>query len=128
MEQLRFDQTLAAMAQARGLAAALNNDLEQVPVLEPAFDLAVNEPSAQYDECDLLTPLDAAGKPVLHLEYDLALARFCLVTRPLGFSSLAKNLSLDSAAGRAECGEMTGPDNRWVTVFDFPAVFRFPFR
>ncbi len=96
-EQLRFDRALATLAHARGLAAALKNDLAQVPDLEPVFDLAVNEQCAQYDECQMLTAFVAAGKPVLHVEYNLAPAQFCPVTRPLGFSSLAKNLSLDSA-------------------------------
>lgn len=100
-DQLRFNRALATMAHERGLAAALKNDLEQVPALQAAFDFSVDEQCAQYDECALLTPFIAAGKPVLHVEYDLAPALFCPVTRPLGFSSLAKNLSLDSA--RVSC-------------------------
>jgi hypothetical protein len=100
-EQLRFNREVAAMAHARGLAVALKNDLDQVAELEPAFDLEVNEQCAQYKECDLLTPFITAGKPVLHVEYELTAAQLCPITTPLRFSSLAKHLSLD--ADRQTC-------------------------
>ena len=100
-DQLRFNRALATMAHERGLAAALKNDLEQVTALATVFDFSVDEQCARHHECAQLTPFVAAGKPVLHVEYDLAPALFCPVTRPLDFSSLAKNLSLDSA--RVSC-------------------------
>jgi hypothetical protein len=99
--QLLFNRRIAAMAHDRGLGVALKNDLDQVAELAPDFDLAVNEQCAQYEECDLLKPFVAADKPVLHVEYDLSPARFCPITAPLRFSSLAKHVSLD--AYRAAC-------------------------
>jgi hypothetical protein len=39
----------------------------------------------------------AAGKAVLHVEYDRDPASFCPITTRLGFSSMRKNPSLDAA-------------------------------
>lgn len=94
VQQLRYNRALAALAHARGLAVALKNDLDQVSLLAPAFDFAVNEQCAEYRECNRLGPFVKAGKPVLHVEYNLPLASFCPATRPLRFSSLLKHEDL----------------------------------
>lgn len=94
-DQLRFNRWLADAAHARGLAVGLKNDLEQVAALQPVFDFAVNEECMQYDECTMLSAFVRAGKPVLHVEYDLTPGSFCPTARRLGFSSMRKNLDLD---------------------------------
>ncbi|MEO8108127.1 MAG: endo alpha-1,4 polygalactosaminidase [Actinomycetes bacterium] len=101
VQQLRYNRALAALAHARGLAVALKNDLDQVSLLAPAFDFAVNEQCAEYGECNQLAPFVKAGKPVLHVEYNLPLASFCPSTRPLRFSSLLKHEDL--GAYRLSC-------------------------
>ncbi|MFB7667470.1 endo alpha-1,4 polygalactosaminidase [Kitasatospora sp. NPDC056138] len=95
-DQLRYNRMIAALAHERGLAVALKNDLEQVPQLVGQFDFAVNEQCAEFDECARLTPFVKAGKPVLHVEYNLTTAQFCRRTKALGFSSMAKHLKLDA--------------------------------
>ena len=42
---------------ANGLAAALKDDLEQVPELLPYFDMAVNEQCPEFQECGSFRPL-----------------------------------------------------------------------
>lgn len=94
-DQLTFNRRVADLAHAAGLAVGLKNDVEQAAALEPAFDFAVNEECARYAECHRLAVFTRNGKPVFHVEYDLPLDRFCPVTEPLRFSSLAKHLDLD---------------------------------
>ena len=95
-DQLAYNRRLAELAHSHGLAVALKNDVEQVAALQPAFDFAVNESCAQYQECGELKPFIKAGKPVFHVEYDLATTRFCPTAKALGFSSLRKHLALDA--------------------------------
>ncbi|WP_144019023.1 endo alpha-1,4 polygalactosaminidase [Demequina sp. NBRC 110056] len=96
-DQATYNRAIARLAHERGLAVGLKNDLDQVAALEPYFDFAVNEQCAEYDECGMLTPFIKAGKPVLHVEYDLPVSSFCPTTTALGFSSMKKNLDLDAA-------------------------------
>ena len=70
-------------------------------MLQPVFDFAVNEQCMQYGECSLLLPFVKSGKPVLHVEYDLAPDSFCPTARAMGFSSMLKPLNLD--VGRTAC-------------------------
>ena len=95
-DQLAYNRHIADLAHSLGLAAGLKNDVEQAATLQPAFDFAVNEECAHYDECDRLKPFVAAGKPVFHVEYDLATSAFCATTKALGFSSMRKKVSLDA--------------------------------
>ena len=95
-EQLAYNRLIAGLAHARGLSVGLKNDLGQIPALLPAFDFAVNEQCFQYAECGRLRPFIAAGKAVLHVEYERAPAIFCRQAKALGFSSMRKRLSLDS--------------------------------
>jgi hypothetical protein len=55
----------------------------------------VSEECAKFHECEELRVFTAAGKPVFHVEYDLALDRFCPTTTKLGFSSMRKKIDLD---------------------------------
>jgi hypothetical protein len=75
----------------------LKNDVEQVPQLVDAFDFAVNEQCAEFDECAGLQPFIAAGKAVFHAEYEKAPASYCAQSKALKLSSLRKNLDLDAA-------------------------------
>ena len=96
-DQLRFNRFVARLAHERGLSVALKNDVGQVPELVGDFDFAIDEECFAFDECAALRPFIAAGKAVLHAEYDAAPAEFCPVTAALGFSSIRKNRDLDEA-------------------------------
>ncbi|WP_430868339.1 endo alpha-1,4 polygalactosaminidase [Demequina aurantiaca] len=96
-DQAAYNRALADLAHERGLAVGLKNDLDQVALLQPVFDFAVNEQCFEYDECSVLSAFINAGKPVFHVEYDLPLSSFCPTTEKLKFSSLRKSLDLDAA-------------------------------
>ena len=102
-DQLDYNRFLASAAHARGLAVGLKNDLDQVADLVAAFDWAIDEQCFQYDECSLLQPFTAAGKPVFEIEYGTqALATaICPAANGLGFETLVKHLALD--AWRISC-------------------------
>lgn len=93
-DQLAFNRMLARLAHERGLTVGLKNDLDQVAELVDDFDFAVNESCAEYEECDRLAPFIEAGKPVLHVEYELDLDDFCTDTTAMGFLSIRKPLIL----------------------------------
>jgi hypothetical protein len=95
-QQLAYNRAIAALAHDRGLSVGLKNDLEQVPELVSAFDFAVNEQCAEYDECDALTPFVAAGKAAFTVEYSGSTASFCPQARRLKLSSMLKRLALDA--------------------------------
>jgi hypothetical protein len=100
-DQLRYNLMIADLGHQRGLAVGLKNDLTQIPQLVPHFEFAVNEQCAEYEECPLLVPFIAAGKPVFHAEYDVPTSAFCEQTTALGFSSIRKHLDL--GAWRETC-------------------------
>ncbi|MGD9527686.1 endo alpha-1,4 polygalactosaminidase [Pseudonocardia sp.] len=93
-DQLAFNRMLARLAHERGLTVGLKNDLDQVDELVGDFDFAVNESCVEYEECAALRPFVDAGKPVLHVEYDLDLDEFCAETTAMGFRSIRKPLDL----------------------------------
>lgn len=95
-DQLRYNRMIADIAHSLGLAVGLKGDPEQASALVGAFDYTINEQCVEFDECDLLRPFIAAGKPVFHVEYSLSTDEFCPVTRPLKFSSMRKHLDLDA--------------------------------
>jgi hypothetical protein len=95
-DQLAFNRRVADLAHRAGLGVGLKNDVEQAAALAPAFDFAVNEECARYDECDALSVFPAAGKPVFHVEYDGSTGSFCARTKALRFSSMKKKLELDA--------------------------------
>lgn len=68
-DQLAFNRFLANEAHARGLSVALKNDLDQILELVDYFDFSVNEQCHEFEECSLLEPFIAAGKPVFNAEY-----------------------------------------------------------
>jgi Glycoside-hydrolase family GH114 len=101
--QLRYDTFLANLAHKLGLAVALKNDEQQIPVLLPYFDFAIDEQCFQYAECTTvqnagygLDEFTRAGKPVFDIEYTLTLAQFCPAARRDHFNALRKDLTLDA--------------------------------
>lgn len=100
-DQLRYDTWLADAAHARGLTAALKNDLGQVGRLLPYFDYAVDEQCFQYQECGKLEPFVRARKAVFEVEYR-KVSDFCRRARRLGFSAIRKSLSLGNAVSSCQ--------------------------
>lgn len=97
-DQLRFNRWLAQQAHARGLGAALKNDLEQAAVLVADFDFAIVESCFSYEECHLARPFLDAGKPVFVVEYVKSRGlqrRYCAQARGLGVRLIFKQRSLD---------------------------------
>ena len=103
--QLDFNRWLAAEAHARGMAVGLKNDVDQLAVLQPDFDFAVNEQCHEFDECGGYSVFTAAGKPVFNAEY---LARYvqntggardalCVTARRENFRTLILPLELDGS-------------------------------
>jgi hypothetical protein len=95
-DQLAYNRMIADLAHDRGMGVALKNDVDQVPELVRDFDFSVDEECVRYGECAGLSPFVAAGKAVLHVEYDADPADFCARTRRLGFSSMVKHPALDA--------------------------------
>jgi hypothetical protein len=95
-DQLAFNRRVADLAHRHGLGVGLKNDVDQAVELAPAFDFAVNEECAHYDECDTLKVFTNAGKAVFHVEYEGSTGTFCGKTKALRFSSMKKKLDLDA--------------------------------
>ncbi len=96
-DQLVFDAALANLAHARGLTAALKNDLDQVGELVAYFDMAVNEQCQEFDECAALDPFIGAGKAVFQVEYQGAPGGFCPAANAADRSAIAKTVDLFDA-------------------------------
>lgn len=107
-DQLAFNRAIADAARERGLLVGLKNDLDQVVDLVDAFDFAVNEQCHEYDECDLLDPFVAAGKPVFNAEYASEYVddpdELCAAARSQGLRTLVLPLDLD-ASFRISCDD-----------------------
>jgi hypothetical protein len=95
-DQLRYDSWLANAAHARGLTAALKNDLGQARRLGSYFDYAVSEQCFQFRECRRLEPFARAHKAVFEVEYR-RVSGFCRRARRLGFSAIRKSRLLGNA-------------------------------
>ncbi len=122
-DQLRYNRFLANEVRARGMAAGLKNDVEQIPQLVRDFDFAIDEQCFQYRECGALSPFISARKAVFHVEYDVAARDFCPVATKLGLSSMRKRLNLgvwriycDSPRARVRGASATGPDGVLVRI------------
>jgi len=96
--QLDYNRFLANEAHARDLSIGLKNDIGQLEDLVDDFDWALNEECFAYEECDAYaSTFLAQGKAVFHAEYvsEDQLDDVCATTKPLGISTLIKNLDLD---------------------------------
>ncbi|KAJ2740402.1 hypothetical protein H4S06_006120 [Coemansia sp. BCRC 34490] len=100
---------LATEAHARGLAIGLKNSGEIVSSVIDNVEFSVNEQCAQYNECSLYSAFTAKNKPVFHIEYPKGddtsntksvtaaqVKKACVFTGSTGFSTLIKNINLDS--------------------------------
>jgi hypothetical protein len=103
-DQAFYNATLANRAHRRGLMVLQKNDNEQIPLLLPYFDGALNEQCNQYKECTTkqngsfgYDQYVAAGKPVFQAEYALAKARFCKKDNAANFNGVKFDLNLDGA-------------------------------
>ena len=92
--QLLFNASLANLAHARGLTAALKNDLGQIAELVPYFDMAINEQCQQFDECAALDRFLDVGKAVFQVEYKVAPARFCAPANAANRNGTLKTVDL----------------------------------
>lgn len=102
--QLDYNRFIAREARARGLAVGLKNDVDQLAVLEPEFDFAVNEQCHQYSECSGYSVFTNKGKPVFNAEYDArwvgdAASRnaLCAASRAAGLRTLVLPVELDGS-------------------------------
>jgi hypothetical protein len=93
-DQLAFNRAIAGLAHARGMSVGLKNDVDQVDQLADVFDFAVNEECLAYDECGAYRDFLAAGKAVLHVEYENPPARKCGDTTQMGMSTILKSVDL----------------------------------
>ncbi len=103
-DQLTFNRFLADQAHARGLAIALKNDGAQLPDLLSHYDFALNEQCHEYEECQDLAPLVAAGKAAFNVEYRDSLdaatqlaESICPRANAAGLRTLILTLDLDDA-------------------------------
>jgi endo-alpha-1,4-polygalactosaminidase (GH114 family) len=88
---------IAAQAHARGLSVGQKNGVETTDAdTIAAFDWNLNEQCFQYDECDALDAVVAAGKAVFSTEYKGNPKKFCPELNARGFSTLRKKLKLDA--------------------------------
>ena len=101
-DQLDYNAYIAEQAHSRGLSVGLKNDVDQLEVLEPCYDWALNEECFAFGECENYEPFVAAGKAVFHVEYvdDIAdgqaLAdQVCGQASIAGFSTLIKEWDLE---------------------------------
>lgn len=103
--QLDYNRFLASEAHGRGLAVGLKNDLDQLALLQPAFDFAINEQCHEYTECGGYSVFLDAGKPVFVAEYadryrtnaNGARDTMCAASRNQGLRTLVLPLSLDDS-------------------------------
>ncbi len=103
--QLDYNRFLASEAHARGLGVGLKNDTDQLALLQPAFDFAINEQCHEYDECGGYAVFLDAGKPVFVAEYadryrtnsNGARDAMCAASRQQGVRTLVLPLALDDS-------------------------------
>jgi hypothetical protein len=95
-QQATYDAYLANGARQRGLSAVMKNDLGQVPILLPYFDMALNEQCNQDHSCDPLKKFVQAGKPVFNAEYSSSTS-FCTADNAANFNGLNLSSALDDS-------------------------------
>jgi hypothetical protein len=95
-EQLTYDEWLANTAHSLGLSIAMKSDTNQIPELEPYFDMSVDEECIEYSECAQLEPFIKAGKAVFEVEYSKTPAQFCAQLNAMKFMAMQKHLELDA--------------------------------
>jgi hypothetical protein len=100
-DQLRYNDMLAGLAHARGMAIALKGDPELAAREVSTFDFSIDESCFQWSECGRLAPFLQARKAVFDVEYGIAPATFCPSLRQVGIVGIEKHVDLD--AWRLSC-------------------------
>jgi hypothetical protein len=103
-DQKIYNLFLSREGHSRGLSIGLKNDLDQITLLAPSFDFAVNEQCHEYSECEKLKPFTEAGKPVFNAEYSAkylnnknARNRLCATAKKEHIRTLVLPLKLDDS-------------------------------
>lgn len=95
-DQKKWYLEVAAQAHARGLSVGQKNGIETTDAeTVAAFDWNLNEQCFQYDECDVLDQVIAAGKAVFSTEYKKNPNKFCPDLNARGFSTIRKKKKLN---------------------------------
>jgi hypothetical protein len=95
-DQITYNKWIAQQVHSLQMSVGLKNDLDQITDLIDDFDWALNEQCFEYQECDTLTPFISASKAVFQTEYNLDVSQFCPEANQMHFSSIKKDLDLDS--------------------------------
>lgn len=95
-DQHSWYREVAAQAHARGLSVGMKNGHDQpgsAAILVDAFDWALPEECAEFDECDELRVFIARGKAVLAVDYagSVTPEAACRAHRSHGFDGLVKD-------------------------------------
>jgi hypothetical protein len=101
-EQLKYNKQIAQEAHKRYLSVGLKNDLEQIKLLEPYYDFAVNEQCFEYSECEYMQPFIDNNKAVFNAEYSskykyshIDRDKLCTRADKIKFQTLILPLDLD---------------------------------
>jgi hypothetical protein len=94
--QAYYNVWLANGAHARGMSAVLKNDIDQLTLLEPYYDMALNEECNAWDECDGYSVFIRAGKPVFNAEYGQSTG-FCAADNAANINGVRLALDLDDS-------------------------------
>jgi hypothetical protein len=100
-DQLVYNRGIADIAHRLGMSIGMKGNAQQAADLVNDFDWMLNEQCYEYDECDLLHPFIAAGKPVFEVEYELPRVAFCADANARGMNAMQMPLALDG--GRWPC-------------------------
>lgn len=108
-DQISWYRAVATAAHDRGLSVGMKNGHDQpgaVAALVDAFDWALPEECAEYDECDALQPFIAADKAVFAVDYmgSVDPDPACATQAAAGFDGLVKD-EPPSGAHRRGCNE-----------------------
>lgn len=96
-DQKKWYLEVASQAHARGLSVGQKNGIETTDAdTIAAFDWNLNEECRQYNECDVLAPVIAAGKAVFSTEYKGKPKKICPDMNARGFSTLRKKKKLNA--------------------------------
>ncbi len=101
-DQIAFALTLFAEGRRRGLAVGLKNDLPQMQALLPDLDFVIVEQCYEYDECDPLDAVVAAGKAAFVAEYKVAPGLFCPDAKRRRFGAIHTTEALDGPGRSCE--------------------------
>lgn len=93
-DEANYNTFLANMAHTAGLLVALKNDIDQINLLLPYYDMAINEQCFEFSECSGLKAFISANKPVFNVEYNLQTSQFCPQANSMHFGSILKNINL----------------------------------